>query len=753
MKKLVNEVEDLDSIRSELEVDSISTRQREDAGFSISKRAVKRRKSKPTGGGKCVDSTRRKRRQNMLAAANAIHGGSDENLRPGTIGMLETLDRKCKVGDIVHGLAKCEKFKKKVFPRLYKEDLDQYEHSSDNMLRSVAVYYSKGIMGKDKYRQVYKTTSYKHATGQKRAARIQVSNCPSPRLVPYHRLMAYIKCIDVGQLYSVRDTLCDGLNECDKVNGCYRDIEDLLVRMATFYLSDGKYTILTFDQRNTFHVALGGDGAPFGKHDSACSWLVSFLDIGQGVLSSSDNFLLFGANCSESCIPVKRFLGKLMDDIHRIQKSTYSIVVNEEHVDVKFVFAELPNDMKMLAFLAGELTNSATYFSTFADVHNESMLLSTGTFGRQDSDTWQPWNYSHRIATVKKVDNFKEIISHKKVSAKTKRANITGFIAKQKSRQEFVPLVGELIDRAHVEPLHLKNNACALAHRYLLNQAIEMSKPHLSTCLSFTQVPPDTPFSRYIDILRSKCNLSRLAKKVIRWYDENASSNRKSFDYRFTGKDSRMFLHNFMFLIDALESGASSKATELLHVHAYLCLCLRNAVSLFSRVNITDEQIQELKQHCTNLYRGYYLFLQVNPTIWTLGCVVPVHAQEMKQIYSLGLGLNSMEGREAKHVAISKYCANTAYMHRWEQVFRHEYISLIWLRVHGCTNGMSVTSTGNKTLFPKPKSYVPKRVLSGDPNICTCGLQKQVPCDLCRFCGHSLRKKIEESIKECKLLL
>jgi hypothetical protein len=32
------------------------------------------------------------------------------------------------------------------------------------------------------------------------------------------------------------------------------------------------------------------------------------------------------------------------------------------------VFAELPNDMKMLAFLAGELTNSATYFSTFADV-------------------------------------------------------------------------------------------------------------------------------------------------------------------------------------------------------------------------------------------------------------------------------------------------------------------------------------------------------------------------------------------------
>ena len=29
--------------------------------------------------------------------------------------------------------------------------------------------------------------------------------------------------------------------------------------------------------------------------------------------------------------------------------------------------------------------------------------------------------------------------------------------------------------------------------------------------------------------------------------------NGKDFDYRFTGKDSRIFLHNFMFLVDVLE--------------------------------------------------------------------------------------------------------------------------------------------------------------------------------------------------------
>ena len=414
-----------------------------------------------------MESTGRKRRKETIIAVCGIHGGNEENLKPGTIGMFETLEKKCKVDDIVEGMKMCKKLKEKVIPRIYNEDLKKYENSTDNMLRSIAVYYSKGIMGKDKYRRVYKASSYRQEPGKKRAARIKVANCPSPRLVPYHRLMAYIKSIDIGQLHSVRENLCNGLDECDKVNGCYRDIEDLLVKLAKFYLNHGKYNLLTFDQPNIFHIALGGDGAPFGRDDSACSWLVSFLNIGQGVLSSDENFLLFGANCAENCLPVKRFLGKLMTDIKRIQSSSYSILAKGESIDVKFVFAELPNDMKMLAFLAGELTNSATYFSTFADVDKES-LTKIGTFGHNASDTWKPWKYSDRVKVVNAVEKFKKKIKHKNVSANTKRSNITSFIAKQKSRQEFVPLVAELVNRAHVEPLHLKNNVCALAHRYLL---------------------------------------------------------------------------------------------------------------------------------------------------------------------------------------------------------------------------------------------------------------------------------------------
>jgi len=49
-----------------------------------------------------------------------------------------------------------------------------------------------------------------------------------------------------------------------------------------------------------FLVAIGGDGCPFGKSESACSLLISFLNVGKRVASNSDNFLVFGGNAEET---------------------------------------------------------------------------------------------------------------------------------------------------------------------------------------------------------------------------------------------------------------------------------------------------------------------------------------------------------------------------------------------------------------------------------------------------------------------
>ena len=476
-----------------------------------------------------------------MKAVCAIHGGSVDDTAPATIGNVETLERQCKQKDVLAAISKCRKIRNNVLPKIYKEDLVRFESSDENMLRSIAVYYSSGIMGRDKYRSVYKASLYRQVSKKKRAVRIKVANCPTPKLVPYHRLMSYITSIEVGKLHSIWEELCDGLDESEKVNGCYRDIEDLVIKLAEFYLNSDHYTILTFDEPNKFYIALGGDGAPFGKDDTACSWLVSFINIGKGILSSNENYLLFGANCSENCVPVERFISKLMSDIQHLTNTIYSVMCKGEPVQVNFVIEELPNDMKMLAFLGGELSNSPTYFSTFADVSKDDIANCKGTFGSRASNTWKRWKYSKRVKDAKAVEMFKKTESWSKEN--TSRSKITTFIANQHSRQEFTPLVGNLIDKAHVEPLHLKNNACALAHRLLLNIAISWSKLPVS---SFSKVSQHCLFYKFIEILRSKCHLQRLAKKIIRWFNETGGEG-KEFDYRFTGKDSRLFLQNFVY--------------------------------------------------------------------------------------------------------------------------------------------------------------------------------------------------------------
>ena len=74
-----------------------------------------------------------------------------------------------------------------------------------------------------------------------------------------------------------------------------------------------------------------------------------------------------------------------------------------------------------------------------------------------------------------------------------------------------------------------------------------------------------------------------------------------------------------------------------------------------------------------------------------------------------------MEGREAKHIAIRRYCQNTNFHGRWMQIFRHEFVHLIWLR----EKGYDVRET-----YKRKEVYVPASVTNGDS--CLCGFDKQV---------------------------
>ena len=136
----------------------------------------------------------------------------------------------------------------------------------------------------------------------------------------------------------------------------------------------------------------------------ATSFLCSFLNIGERLASSSENFLTFGANVKENGLVVQKYVQATLKELTEIQSKTYTIEVNGSQRLAEFKLAELPNDMKMLAFLAGELSNAATYFSTFANVNQQDSNDISKFISENDMKQWQPFTYQKRISDASKVD-------------------------------------------------------------------------------------------------------------------------------------------------------------------------------------------------------------------------------------------------------------------------------------------------------------------------------------------------------------
>ena len=58
-----------------------------------------------------------------------------------------------------------------------------------------------------------------------------------------------------------------------------------------------------------------------------------------------------------------------------------------------------------------------------------------------------------------------------------------------------MPLLGSYIDKAHVEPLHLKNNAWQYFFKAVLTEAIKNLSCQLIVKSSQTEVSTDSPFA------------------------------------------------------------------------------------------------------------------------------------------------------------------------------------------------------------------------------------------------------------------
>ena len=261
---------------------------------------------------KCVGlslNISRKRRKLTYDCAKKVHSrpsSTEPEVQCATAnGLWSTLVKNCKTEVVTDVLKRSKTVCKTVVPQIVTKSVAKFEKSSKNFLRSVSVMYNGGILSKRKYCNVRSSESFDYDIPAKKRKHTEFEDgCRVPALVSYKELMKFIEVQDIGKLNSIPQGTAEGEIEKESeevdgnllpmVPGYYIDLKERLIQMADLYLYIDSHipNFLTWfgKEKGHFLVAVGADGAPFGKANEACAWPVSFLNVSERVASPDDNF-------------------------------------------------------------------------------------------------------------------------------------------------------------------------------------------------------------------------------------------------------------------------------------------------------------------------------------------------------------------------------------------------------------------------------------------------------------------------------
>jgi hypothetical protein len=145
-----------------------------------------------------------RRVKETFEAASIIHGASNTNKRPAFDGLFDTLQKKCKINELGDYILKNTKIVEYILNQVHRKQKNHFFKCPINTLRSIATYYSAGVMGKRKYQAVRLASTMKVST-KKRGGRTAINflpRCPIPKLLTYQNLVEEINKIDVGSVLS-----------------------------------------------------------------------------------------------------------------------------------------------------------------------------------------------------------------------------------------------------------------------------------------------------------------------------------------------------------------------------------------------------------------------------------------------------------------------------------------------------------------------------------------------------------------------
>lgn len=160
-----------------------------------------------------------------------------------------------------------------VLPKILENKINDYEKSQKNQIRGMCVLYENGLLGKRKYTSIRNSSDISNVRDGKKRKSSKTLIMPGlkiPKILPYKSLMTFLRTIHIGEVQDL-STLAEKLS-IEPVRGVYRPVEPFLLKLADLYLElHTKSTLLHWfnEEERVFWVAVGADGAPFSKDDSA----------------------------------------------------------------------------------------------------------------------------------------------------------------------------------------------------------------------------------------------------------------------------------------------------------------------------------------------------------------------------------------------------------------------------------------------------------------------------------------------------
>lgn len=150
-----------------------------------------------------------------------------------------------------------------------------------------------------------------------------------------------------------------------QICGNYCPPSAFTLRLAKFYLEVNRKReeklepIPLFDTRDSdsffFAMEIGGDKVP----GAGMVILVSFLNVGERLPVSKEQFL-FGGAVAGNLEVLSNLFKILIKDVQFLESSIFEIATHSGIHKVEIKLVEFPNDMKIVAFLAGKLSKADT---------------------------------------------------------------------------------------------------------------------------------------------------------------------------------------------------------------------------------------------------------------------------------------------------------------------------------------------------------------------------------------------------------